>query len=105
MVVMDYDSSSGKLSYKGQSVSTLPAGYAGTNFPSGIQVSRDGRFLYGANRLCDSIVIFDIDPDGWIRIHATNGLGAAILAISRWIPRAHLCMSVIRKATTLRRFE
>ncbi len=67
MVVMDYDSSSGKLSYKGQSVSTLPAGYAGTNFPSGIQVSRDGRFLYGANRLCDSIVIFDIDPDGWIR--------------------------------------
>jgi 6-phosphogluconolactonase len=67
MVVMDYEPSSGKLSYKGQSVSTLPAGYAGTNFPSAIQVSADGRFVYGANRLCDSIVIFDIDRDGWIR--------------------------------------
>jgi 6-phosphogluconolactonase (cycloisomerase 2 family) len=26
----------------------------------------DGNFLYGANRLCDSIVTFDINPDGWM---------------------------------------
>ena len=66
MIVMDYNPDSGRLTYKGQSASTLPQGYAGTNFPSEIHVSEDGNFLYGANRLHDSIVTFDINPDGWL---------------------------------------
>ncbi len=66
MVVMDYNPDNGRLTWKGQSASTLPQGYAGTNFPSEIRVSEDGRFLYGANRLHDSIVTFDINPDGWL---------------------------------------
>ena len=66
MVVMDYNPDSGRLTWKGQSASTLPQGYAGTNFPSEIHVSEDGNFLYGANRLHDSIVTFDINPDGWL---------------------------------------
>jgi 6-phosphogluconolactonase (cycloisomerase 2 family) len=66
MVVMDYDPASGKLTWKGQSASTLPPGYAGTNYPSGILISRDGSVLYGANRLHDTIVAFEINPDGWI---------------------------------------
>lgn len=66
MIVMDYNPDSGRLTYKGQSESTLPAGYAGTNFPSAILVSSNGNYLYGANRLHDSIVAFDINPDGWL---------------------------------------
>jgi 6-phosphogluconolactonase len=63
---MDYDSASGKLTYKGQTASTLPPGFTGTNFASGIHISPDGKFLYGLNRLFDSVVIFDINPDGWL---------------------------------------
>ena len=66
MIVMDYDPDAGRLTWKGQSESTLPQGYAGTNFPSEIHVSEDGRFVYGANRLHDTIVRFIINPDGWI---------------------------------------
>ncbi|MEJ7608400.1 MAG: lactonase family protein, partial [Bryobacteraceae bacterium] len=64
MLTMDYNPDSGRLTWKGQSASTLPRGYAGTNFPSEIHVSEDGNFLYGANRLHDSIVTFDINPGG-----------------------------------------
>lgn len=66
MIVMDYDASSGKLTWKGQSASTLPPGYAGTNFPSEVHISEDGNVLYGANRLHDTIVAFDVNPDGWL---------------------------------------
>jgi 6-phosphogluconolactonase len=66
MMVMDYDPSSGKLTYKGQTASTLPPGFAGTNFPSGVYISPDGNYLYGLNRLYDSIVTFDVNPDGWL---------------------------------------
>lgn len=66
MIVMDFDPASGRLIYKGQSESTLPAGFAGTNYTSEVDISPDGRFLYGANRLCDTIVTFDVNPDGWI---------------------------------------
>ena len=56
MMVMDYDPSSGKLTYKGQTASTLPPGFTGTNYGSGIYISPDGNFLYGLNRLYDTIV-------------------------------------------------
>lgn len=66
MVVMDYNADSGRLTYKGQSASTLPTGYAGTNYPSAILMASDGRFLYGANRLHDTVVVYDVNPDGWL---------------------------------------
>jgi 6-phosphogluconolactonase (cycloisomerase 2 family) len=59
----DYDGTDGKLVWK-ERLSTLPAGYAGSNFCSGIHVSADGRFLYAGNRLHDSIAIFSIGADG-----------------------------------------
>jgi len=65
MLYLTYDASRGTLEIK-QSASSLPEGYAGTNYPSEIHVSEDGRFLYGANRLHDSIAIFAINPEGWM---------------------------------------
>lgn len=43
-----------------QTLSDLPHGFKGTNFTSEIMISPDGRFLYAANRLHDTIAIFSI---------------------------------------------
>lgn len=45
-----------------QTISTLPSGYADVAYCSDIQVSSDGKFLYGANRGPDSIFCAAIDP-------------------------------------------
>ncbi len=59
----DYDAATGRLTPR-QTISTLPPGFAGSNFCSGILVSADGRFVYAGNRLHDSIGIFSVGPDG-----------------------------------------
>jgi 6-phosphogluconolactonase len=66
VVVYDYDGSRGAMRLK-QSVSTLPAHFAGSNLASGIVISPDGRFLYVGNRLHSSIAIFSIAADGQLR--------------------------------------
>jgi 6-phosphogluconolactonase (cycloisomerase 2 family) len=63
IVTFDYDSASGRLSAK-QTVSSLPKGFAGTNFTSGIVISGDGRFVYAGNRLHDSVAWFSVGADG-----------------------------------------
>jgi len=47
-----------------QTISTLPAHFNGTSFTSEILFSADGRFLYAANRLHDTIAIFSLNTDG-----------------------------------------
>ena len=61
LVLFDY--ADGRLSAR-QTVSTLPPGFAGSNFCSEILVSADGRFVYAGNRLHDSIGIFAVGVDG-----------------------------------------
>jgi 6-phosphogluconolactonase (cycloisomerase 2 family) len=63
VVLFDRDTATGTLSAR-QTISTLPPGFAGSNFCSEILVSPDGRFLYAGNRLHDSIAIFAIGADG-----------------------------------------
>ena len=63
LVLFDYDAASGGLTAR-QTISTLPAGFAGSNFCSEILVSGDGKFVYAGNRLHDSIGIFSIGSDG-----------------------------------------
>jgi len=63
LVRFDYDAATGRLSPR-QSLSTLPPGFAGSNFCSEILVSADGRFVYAGNRLHDSIGIFSVGPGG-----------------------------------------
>jgi 6-phosphogluconolactonase len=66
IVLFDYDSASGRLASR-QTISSLPPGFAGSNFASEILVSSDGRFLYAGNRLHDSIAIFSIAKNGELR--------------------------------------
>jgi 6-phosphogluconolactonase len=63
VVLFDYFAQQGRLTAR-QTISTLPPGFAGSNFCSEIMVSADGRFLYAGNRLHDSIAIFSISASG-----------------------------------------
>ena len=75
VVRFDYDAAKGRLTAR-QTVSTLPKGYAGSNFCSGILVSSDGKFVYVGNRLHDSIGIFAVGATGdltWIGDEWTRG--------------------------------
>jgi 6-phosphogluconolactonase (cycloisomerase 2 family) len=75
LVLFDFDSTSGRLTAK-QTVSTLPRGFTGTSFASGINLSPDGRFVYAANRLHDSIAIFSVGKGGmlsWVDAVWTRG--------------------------------
>jgi len=47
-----------------QQISSLPPGFVGTVFTSEIRVSADGRFVYGVNRLSDTVTVYRIGNDG-----------------------------------------
>jgi 6-phosphogluconolactonase (cycloisomerase 2 family) len=63
IVLFDYDAATGRLTPR-QTISTLPPGFAGSNFCSEILVSAGGQFVYAGNRLHDSIGIFSVGSDG-----------------------------------------
>lgn len=65
LVTFDYDPELGRLT-KRQSLSTLPKGFAGTNFTSEVLVTPNGKFIYVANRLHDSIARFSVSPAGTV---------------------------------------
>jgi 6-phosphogluconolactonase len=58
-----FDPETGAL-HPEQTVSALPHGFTGTNFCSEIMLSEDGRILYVANRLHNSIAVFRVGPRG-----------------------------------------
>ena len=75
VVCFRWDAERGLL-HEEQTVSALPPGFAGTSFASEILVSADGRTLYAANRLHDTIAVFAIASDGrleWRSETATGG--------------------------------
>jgi 6-phosphogluconolactonase len=58
-----FNPATGNLTHP-QQVSGLPPGFVGTAFTSEIRISVDSRFVYGVNRLSDTICVFKIDDDG-----------------------------------------
>ena len=66
IVCFHYDSATGSLASQ-QTISALPEGFAGSSFASEILISPNGKFLYAANRLHDTIAIFGIDTSGRLR--------------------------------------
>ena len=60
-----FDPTTGALSAQ-QIIASAPPEFAGTNFTSEIRVSADGNFVYGANRLNDTIGVFSIGRDGML---------------------------------------
>eukprot|EP01028_Stygiella_incarcerata_P009731 TRINITY_DN4663_c0_g1_i1.p1 TRINITY_DN4663_c0_g1~~TRINITY_DN4663_c0_g1_i1.p1 ORF type:complete len:378 (+),score=5.04 TRINITY_DN4663_c0_g1_i1:162-1136(+) len=49
-------------------VSTLPADFDGVSNPADIHISKDGKFLYGSNRGHNSIVIFEVQENGALKL-------------------------------------
>ncbi|XUA18815.1 lactonase family protein [Citrobacter sp. OP27] len=49
---------------EGKTVSSLPKDYKGTNFAAGLTLSHDGKQLYVANRLHNSVAHFTVSADG-----------------------------------------
>ena len=75
IVFFDWDAATGRLASR-QTISTLPRGFAGSNFCSEILVSDDGKFVYAGNRLHDSVGIFSIATNGtlkWVGDEWTRG--------------------------------
>jgi 6-phosphogluconolactonase (cycloisomerase 2 family) len=66
VVFFHFDPTTGSMAAQ-QTVSSLPDGFAGTSFASGIRVSSDGRTLYAANRLHNTIAVFSIDNTGHLK--------------------------------------
>jgi 6-phosphogluconolactonase len=89
-----YDAQKGALEPV-QTISTLPQAFEG-NSTAEVQVSRDGRFLYGSNRGHDSLAVFSIDgATGRLNAkgHVSSGGKAprhfAIDPTGPWILAAH----------------
>lgn len=75
VVLFEFDPAGGSLTAR-QTISSLPPGYAGSNFCSEILVSPDGRHVYAGNRLHDSIGVFSVGADGalaWVADEWTRG--------------------------------
>jgi 6-phosphogluconolactonase (cycloisomerase 2 family) len=71
IVLFNYDAAKGRLTSR-QTISSLPLGFAGSNFCSEILVSEDGRFVYAGNRLHDSVGIFSVGRNGELTFVATE---------------------------------
>ncbi len=105
---------SGRLSQRAE-ISSLPQGFAGTNFAADLIASADGRFLYALNRLHDSIAVFALAADGAPRLIAhewTRGSyprSARFSPCGRWFyvcnqRSDHVAVFAVDAATGLPRF-
>jgi 6-phosphogluconolactonase len=75
VVFFHYDPATGSLEAQ-QTLSALPRGFAGTSFASEILVASNGKTVYAANRLHDTIAVFSIGPDGRLKYVAeTSTMG------------------------------
>jgi 6-phosphogluconolactonase len=90
MTAYRLDSSTGQLTAL-QTLSTLPAGFSGTNTGAEVWVHPSGKFLYGSNRGDDSIVEYGLDVAGKMTLvgHTkTGGMRPRDFAIDpsgRWL--------------------
>ncbi len=67
IAIFKYDSETGALSQL-QTISTLPGDFDGESWTADIHISEDGRYLYGSNRGHNSIVGYEIKPDGTLTL-------------------------------------
>jgi 6-phosphogluconolactonase len=65
LTVYRFDPATGKL-VRGESVSALPKGFAGSGLASELLISSDGKHLFFANRLHDTVTFFSADRKGHV---------------------------------------
>src|SRR6202012_3067005 len=67
-----YGFDNGKLTQTGPSISTLPAGFEGSNTTSELLIDKAGKNLYGANRNHDTIATMAVQGDGSVKLVANT---------------------------------
>ena len=75
VATLRFDAERGALTV-GETRSTLPAGWTGTNFPADIHVDPSGRTVYVSNRGHNSIAVFSVAESGTlslVQVVATDG--------------------------------
>jgi 6-phosphogluconolactonase len=100
-----YAFANGKLTQKGPSISTLPAGFEGSNTTSELLIDKAGKHLYGANRNHDSIATMAVQADGKVKLIAnthTEGTIPRSLAID---PSGKFLYSMNQSAGNLTTFR
>ena len=84
VTLFDFVPESGLLTER-QTISTLPADFAGTSHTADLKITPDGKYLYGTNRGHDSIAAFRIADDGTLsllEIQPSSGKGPQNLAVT-----------------------
>jgi len=100
-----YSFANGKLTQRGSSISTLPAGFEGSNTTSELVIDKAGKHLYGANRNHDTIATMAVQPDGSVKLVAnthTEGTIPRSLAID---PSGKFLYSMNQNADNLTTFR
>lgn len=77
MTALKYDAENGVFE-EIDTLSTLPAGFRGKTTCAEVQISPDGKFLYGSNRGHNSVVTYRIEDDGSIKIVGHEGTGGEV---------------------------
>jgi 6-phosphogluconolactonase len=80
----DLDAESDLL-HERQTISTVPAGFAGKSYCADLKITPDGRFLYGTNRGHDSVAMFRLDEAGCLALIGSEpslGRGPQNLALA-----------------------
>lgn len=67
VIVLDYNSTTGEFTEK-QTISTIPEDHIDFNGGAAIRISSDGKFVYASNRGHDSIVVFETEEDGKLKL-------------------------------------
>ncbi len=62
VIAFRYDADAGRL-HEIHTISTLPWGWTAESYCAEVQLSPDGRFLYGSNRYHDSLAVFAVDSE------------------------------------------
>lgn len=95
ITVFDYAAATGAL-VPVQTISTLPADFAGLKWNAELRVHPNGRYLYASNRTHDSLAVFSIDPASGllalVEIVPSGGVSPRNFALSpdgRWLVCGH----------------
>lgn len=88
--LFDFDAATGKLAFR-QSLTMLPAGFAGKPWAAELRATPDGRFLYATDRTASTIAAFSVDAQsGRLSLidhfpTETQPRGMAIDPAGRWL--------------------
>jgi len=100
-----YAFANGKLTQKGPSISTLPAGFEGSNTTSELLIDKAGKHLYGANRNHDSIATMAVQADGSVKLIANTHTEGTIPRSLTLDPTGKFLYSMNQSADNLTTFR